>query len=421
MKVRRTLPPAAVPLGFQDLWNGLKGFLAGESMLDAFRSEIKEYFKTRHVFLTSSGKAAMYIILRAMRSLRPDRTEVLIPAYTCFSVPSAIVKAGLTVALCDIDASSLDFDMRLLGRAVNDKTLCIVPNHLFGIPSRLNEIIACAKGKDVFILEDAAQAMGIRQGSGFLGTFGDAGFFSLGRGKSVTCGEGGIIMTNSDAMAGAISSEYEGIDYPAKNDTIREYAKTVLMSLFIRPSLYWIPASMPFLGLGRTIFDPYFPVARFSPVKAGLCKGWRERLESGMSVRERQAGLLCRDLKPHGGAGVNRKLPYLRLPFLTISRDHKARICEIAKNEGLGITPLYSSAINEIPQIAHKFSTQTFPSARCVADRLITLPLHKYVNDRDRARMVRLLSPCRRSQIKMKDRYPLFTPFIPGPAAREDI
>ncbi|MHB8109145.1 MAG: DegT/DnrJ/EryC1/StrS family aminotransferase [Syntrophorhabdaceae bacterium] len=421
MRVRRTLPPAAAPLGFQDLWNGLKGFLAGESMLDAFRRQIEEYFGTRHVFLTSSGKAAMYIILKAMRSLRPQKSEVLIPAYTCFSVPSAIVKAGLKVALCDVDASSLDFDIGLLGKAMNDDTLCIVPNHLFGIPSRLSEISECAKKRDIFILEDAAQAMGIRNDSGFLGTFGDAGFFSLGRGKSVTCGSGGIIVTDSDAIAGAIREEYAGMDYPSKGEDAREYIKTLLMSIFINPHLYWIPASLPFLGLGRTLFDPRFPVMKLSPMQAGLCATWRGRLEKAMSVRKEQAALLCRAFEYHEQILAPGMVPYLRLPFLAASRDQKLRICEKAKNEGLGVTQMYPFAVNEIPQIAHKFPGQSFPSAKCVAERLVTLPLHKYVNNRDRARMVRLLSPCRQSRVKMKGALPILTPVIPGLAPREGI
>ena len=103
MRIRRTLSPTAAPLRPADLWRGLKGFFAGEKYLRRLKEEITGYFGVRHAWFTSSGKAALYVILRALRSLEPDRTEVLIPAYTCFSVPSAIVRAGLEVALCDIE------------------------------------------------------------------------------------------------------------------------------------------------------------------------------------------------------------------------------------------------------------------------------------------------------------------------------
>ncbi|MBP1747630.1 MAG: putative Aminotransferase [Deltaproteobacteria bacterium] len=392
MRVRRTLPPAAVPLDFQDLWNGFKGFLAGESYDEKLKEEIRRYFNVKHVFLTSSGKASLYLMLMALKFLRPQKREVIIPAYTCFSVPSAIVRAGLTVVPCDIDASSLDFDRNILKNRTTNKTLCVVPNHLFGVPSRMDDIIEMCRGRDVFVLEDAAQAMGSGNGEKFLGTIGDAGFFSLGRGKAVTCGSGGIIMTNSDTISAAIQNEYDRIPYPRKTESLKELAKAALMSLFIRPYLYWIPAAIPFLKLGRTVFDPDFPVQRLSSMQAGLCATWRRRLEKAMSIRKRQAAQLCSQLKIAGPLNSSCVLPYLRFPVIVESRVQKRRICEAAAKKGLGITQMYPSPINEIPQIAHCFRGHSFPGARLVADRLITMPLHQFVNDRDRAEMVRLIA-----------------------------
>ncbi len=393
MRVRRTLPPAAAPLHLRDLWSGFKGFLAGETYLKNLEEGIKEYFGVRHVFLVSSGKAALYLILRSLKSLRPVRSEVLIPAYTCFSVPSAIVRAGLKVTLCDIDASSLDFDRKLLEEGVTDETLCVVPNHLFGIPSRMDDIVRLCRKRNVFVLEDAAQAMGGRHGGRFLGTIGDVGFFSLGRGKSVTCGSGGIIVTNSDAISRAIEKEYSRLSFPRTKDNVGEYLKAVMMSLFIRPQLYWIPAALPFLKLGRTVFDSRFPVMRLSPMQAGLCIDWRRRMETAMNVRKEQAAMFCRRLKGQEPAGGVSALPYLRLPFIVENRDRKRKICTASQRKGLGITQMYPFPINDVPQIAHRFARAAFPVARFVADRLVTIPLHKWVSDKDRDEMARLLVP----------------------------
>ncbi len=395
MRVRRTLPPAAVPLSFQDLWNGFKGFLAGNSKNDEFEDEIRRYFNVKHVFFTSSGKACLFLILKALKSLRPERSEVLIPAYTCFSVPSAIVRAGLTVTLCDIDTSSLDFDRTALDDKITKNTLCVVPNHLFGIPSRMDDIMAICRKKNVFVLEDAAQAMGGTDGERFLGTIGDAGFFSLGRGKSVTCGSGGIIVTNSDCIGAAIQNEYDRIQYPGRMETLREFIKTALMSLFIRPYLYWIPAAMPFLKLGLTLFDIHFPVQKLSSMQRGLCVGWVSRLEKAMLVRKGQAAQLCRKLRTTGAIPPSLAIPYLRLPVIMENRDQKRRICQESNKKGLGITQMYPSPVNEIPQIAHRFTGLNFPAARLVADRLITIPLHQFVRDRDREDIVRLVTSAR--------------------------
>ena len=392
MRVRRTLPPCAAPISLQDLWNGFKGFLAGNVKNEQFEDEIRRYFNMKHVFLTSSGKACLYLTLKALRSLKPERSEVLIPAYTCFSVPSAIVKAGLSVTLCDIDAASLDFDRGALNDKITENTLCVIPDHLFGIPSRMDDIIEICRERDVFVLEDAAQAMGSRNGEKFLGTIGDAGFFSLGRGKAVTCGSGGIVMTNSDRIGSAIQDEYDPMQYPRKRESLKELSKAALMSLFIRPYLYWIPAAIPFLKLGSTVFDPQFPVRKLSPMQAGLCSTWLERLEKAMSIRKEQAAQLCRKLKTDGHLTPSYALPYLRFPVIVESHVQKMRICEAAVKKGLGITPMYPSPINEIPQIADRFAGHSFPGARLVADRLITMPLHQFVSDMDRDEMVRLIA-----------------------------
>jgi dTDP-4-amino-4,6-dideoxygalactose transaminase len=103
MKIQHTIPPAASPVNLNDLLHGLVGVFSGKKYLKKLEEELKDYFNVRHVFLVSSGKAALTIILRALKSLAPEKNEVLIPAYTCYSVPSSIVKADLKTSLCDIE------------------------------------------------------------------------------------------------------------------------------------------------------------------------------------------------------------------------------------------------------------------------------------------------------------------------------
>jgi hypothetical protein len=214
MKIGRTMPPAAAPLGWLDLWHGIAGVFRPERLLRALEDGLREEFGVRHVFLVSSGKAALMVTLKALRSLSPRR-EVVTPAYTCFSVPAAIVHAGLRPAPCDIDPSTFDFDHALLERTLTDDTLCVIAHHLFGVPSAIDRIRALCEAQHIFVVEDAAQAMGTESGGRKLGTLGDVGIFSLGRGKNITCGSGGIIVTNSDRIADAIALEYRQLLHPA--------------------------------------------------------------------------------------------------------------------------------------------------------------------------------------------------------------
>src|SRR5436853_7857991 len=120
MRIGRTLPPAATPIGAWEIVSGVCGIFRGQKELDRFRSELKEHFGVKHCFLVSSGKAAFTLILLALKELSPDRDEVLIPAFTCTSVPSSVVRAGLRIRLCDLSPDSLDFDLPQLAGLLSD-------------------------------------------------------------------------------------------------------------------------------------------------------------------------------------------------------------------------------------------------------------------------------------------------------------
>ena len=139
MKIQRTIPPTATPIGLPDYLHGLQGLFLKTGNIDGLEEEIKEYFGVKHVFLISSGKAALFLILKALSSISPNKRKVLIPAYTCFSVPSAIIKAGLKISICDIDPLTLDLDSTLLREAIDGDTLCVVSSHLFGCSSNVDE------------------------------------------------------------------------------------------------------------------------------------------------------------------------------------------------------------------------------------------------------------------------------------------
>jgi dTDP-4-amino-4,6-dideoxygalactose transaminase len=120
MRIGRTLPPAATPIGIRDIASGICGIVAGQQELDRFQGELKEHFGVKHCFLVSSGKAALTLILLALKELSPDRDEVLIPAFTCYSVPSSIVRAGLRIRLCDLHPDCLDFDFVQLSAMLSE-------------------------------------------------------------------------------------------------------------------------------------------------------------------------------------------------------------------------------------------------------------------------------------------------------------
>lgn len=396
MKIQRTLPPTAAPVNFISILHGITGLFIGKHYIKKVESEIKEYFSVKHVFLVSSGKAGLTLILRALNSLHPDRNQVLIPAYTCFSVPSAIIKAGLKVTLCDIDPATLDFDYELLGRSLNNKILCVVATHLFGIPSDMDKIRSICKDKDIPVVEDAAQAMGGTYNGKLIGTIGDAGFFSLGRGKNITCGSGGIIITNSDRIALAISKQYLNLKYPGAIESVKDLLIVLLMAIFIYPSLYWFPISLSFLKLGETIFYNNFPIKRLSGMQAGLLRRWEKQLEESNRIRIENSKYFCSTstLTFH----IGKSIPFLRFPVICSDKETRDQLCSSSKKEGFGIVKMYPTPINEIQEIKGQFRRDNFPVAKLVADRLLTVPTHQLLSKKDRDKINKHLATISRQK-----------------------
>jgi dTDP-4-amino-4,6-dideoxygalactose transaminase len=371
-----------------DLLAGVAGLLHGRRYLRDLEAQLARYFGVHRVFLVSSGKAALTVILRSLHALT-GRREVVIPAYTCFSVPAAVLKAGLTVRVCDIDGSTLDFDRARLEQMVGSDTLCIVASTLFGLPSELEPARAICAVRGAYLVEDAAQAMGAVHEGRQLGTRGDVGFFSLGRGKPLTCGSGGIIVTSSPMIAEALARTYAAVPAPRFASAASELIRVAVMMLLIRPRLYWLPAALPFLKLGQTLFPEDFPVTRLSDAQAGLLRSWERRLAEANGRRSATARYILEDLGLSDGGRATP--PYLRLPLLAPTRETRDRLHAMSREQGLGLSLMYPAPITEIPAVKRAVGRCADATARDIADRLLAAPTHHLVSDRDRARICRLL------------------------------
>jgi perosamine synthetase len=392
MKIRRTLPPAAAPLNARCLLSGLAGMLRPEKHLARLEQEIKNAYHVRHVYFLSSGKAALTLILEALKSLAPAKNSVLIPAYTCFSVPSAIVKAGLDVALCDIDPLRFDYDPAQLPGSIGPDTLCVIADHLFGIPADVEAIAALRRSNDFFVVEDAAQAMGGTDRGKKLGTIGDVGFFSLGRGKNITAGSGGIIITNDDRIAAAIGKNYATLPAPGMGENVTDLVKALALSWFMHPSLYWFPAGLPGLRLGETLFESDFPVKKMSGLKAGLMKNWQSRLEASNQKRKENSLTFC--ISGDNEKKCSSPAAFLRFPVLAASREMRDQMYRTLVRKGLGTSRMYPTAINQVSELRDRFRGVSFPSAEAVAARILTLPTHELVSARDRQEILLALGEC---------------------------
>ncbi len=381
MKVERTIPPAANPVYALQFLSALGAMIKDGKAIERFRDEFAGYLGVKNVYLLNSGKAAFALILEAFKKLLPGRTEVVVPAYTCFSVPSVIVRAGLKVVPCEIDPDTLDFEPQSLARTVNDRTLCVVPTHMFGMPADTSRAVEAASRYGAFVVEDAAQSLGVRADGRILGTTGDAAFFSFGRGKNITCGTGGMVATGSGKLASVLDDLFNSVEATETKEAFVELMKLAAMKFFLRPSLYWFPLGIPSLRLGETIFYRDFPVKRLPASAAAFMQGWIERLEASNRVRLINSKFFIKRL----GLRLRTDVPYLRLPLRM--KDQRSRDGFYRRTRHLGVSLMYPSPVNRISEIASLFDGRVFEAADSVVRDFVFLPTHALMKKRDMERI----------------------------------
>jgi dTDP-4-amino-4,6-dideoxygalactose transaminase len=165
----------------------------------AFEDEFAAYNGAKHAVLTSSATAAIWMLARTFGVKAGD--EVLVPAHTAFPTVEAICFAGAMPVFVDVD-DSYTVDVRDAAAKVTARTVGFVPVHLYGQPADLPAIQALCAQRGLWLLEDCAQAHGAEWQGKKVGSFGRAAVFSFYPSKNLNVmGDGGLLVTNSDAVA----------------------------------------------------------------------------------------------------------------------------------------------------------------------------------------------------------------------------
>jgi dTDP-4-amino-4,6-dideoxygalactose transaminase len=239
------LAPSGTPITIRELLKWLILQPVAARILEEFRAAICHRYRLRHCFFVSSGRAAMYLLFRVLSTLAGSgKTDIIVPSYTCYSVPAAAIRAGLRVRILDIDPVTLSFDLDQLAHTDFSKVLAIVSSNLYGIPNDLPAIAAIARQHGVYFIDDAAQSLGALMDGQPVGGFGDAGLYSLDKGKNITSIQGGILVTQSDTIAAEIRKELAQLPAPPWQRTLAQAIQLLIYGILLRPWLYWIPARL---------------------------------------------------------------------------------------------------------------------------------------------------------------------------------
>ena len=381
-------PPVMSPLPWRAVLGGLPGLLSrsagpGESV----RLMLREHFGALDVVLLDGGTSALALALAGARLDAPDH-PVALPAYGCFDIATAAEAGGARVVLYDTDPETLGPEPRSLQAALAATPSAVVFAHLYGVPVDVVGLAERVRACGALVVEDAAQGAGASLAGRPTGSFGDVSVLSFGRGKGVTGGGGGALLAFSDRGARILAAARDGLDGGGSGAKL--LALLAAQWLLGRPGLYRLPASLPFLRLGETIYrPPHVPSAVSRASVRVVRRTWPLAADDVARRRRNAARLLERQ-----GPGLRAVHPptsaapsWLRLPMLA-SPAVRGRV-ETAEARSLGVLGGYPMPLSALPSLAPRLLArdEALPGARRLAAELVTIPTHAGLGESDVLRL----------------------------------
>ena len=181
------------------LRSGRWGRLHDESYAERFENAFAAFQDARHGIAVANGTVSLQLILRTLNISVGD--EVIVPALTFIATASAVAEVGAVPIFADVDAETLTIDPASVAAAITPRTRAIIGVHYGGFPIDFDRLLPLAAQHGLFLIEDAAHAQGSAWRSSRVGALGAFGSFSFQESKALSSGEGGIILTNDEALA----------------------------------------------------------------------------------------------------------------------------------------------------------------------------------------------------------------------------
>lgn len=200
---KMSVPIARTALLEQEMLSVLEplrsGWLVQGPKVREFEEKWSVFTGAKHSIAVTSCTTALHLSLAALGFGPGD--EAIVPAFTWVATANVVEHLGGKVVFCDIDLDTFNLNLESLRSCITPKTKAILPVHLFGLAVDMKPLMALAKEHGLWVIEDAACGFGSTYQGRHAGTFGDTGCFSFHPRKAITTGEGGMITTQSDALA----------------------------------------------------------------------------------------------------------------------------------------------------------------------------------------------------------------------------
>ena len=197
------------------------GWISSEGpSVKEFESKIAKFLNRKFGCAVSSGTAALEIAIRSLGLNKND--EVIMPSFTIISNAMAIVKSSAKPILVDVDLNTWNIKIEDIEKKITKKTKCLMIPHIYGLSNDMDKIIKIAKKYNLYLIEDAAEVLGLQYKNKPCGSFGDISILSFYANKHITTGEGGMLLTNNSNLNKKFK-DYRNLCFGSKKNRINHY------------------------------------------------------------------------------------------------------------------------------------------------------------------------------------------------------
>lgn len=346
---------------------------AGADSAGALARALQARFGVRHAAIYGSGRAALRAILRAAVS----DGAVALPAYTCIAVPEAVTAAGLRPVFADLAPASVNMSAETLEACLVPGVRAAMLTHQFGIPCEMRALVELCRQRGLFVIEDAAAALGARMDGRWAGTMGDAAVLSFGLTKVAGAGHLGAVLTDSDSLADRLEASRPRAASPFA--AVADLARAAAWSVAMRPGIY----GMLRRGWGAVRASPLHEVvipesatgeadAGGSSCAARLARAQLERLDVNLEARRARAAAYGRELAGCADLEVcsvpaGAEPAWMQYPVFTARKEHVYRFL-LRRGVDLNWTFRYSCG--------ESYEGVTTPRANLAARCVLGLPCY---------------------------------------------
>lgn len=386
----KPLPAVPMPLSLSDLRRACRDARGARQRLE---EALAAFHGAEMAFGLSSGRAALWLALRALRRLGPERDRVIMPGYTCPTVGRSVMEAGLLGLCADISPGTLNLDPAPVAALIDERVLAVVAPHMFGVPCDLAVLRTICDQHGAWLIEDLAQCVGGRWQDRLVGTFGDVGFLSMGRSKNLRGYEGGVLWVNRAELAEPMRAAFEELPDAQRGsaDRLRQAAITMLSA----PRAWAVTKRLPGVRVGAEdqSVDPH--PSKLADWQAGLGLISLGRLAEHNERRRQVAESLRSALADVAGVrcqAVPAEAEATHVRFATVLTDEAVprRDELVARLQAANIDAraFYTQPMSDYDWFRIADGSHPCPNSRSAVAANLILPMHHAMDEADVERMV---------------------------------